>query len=143
MLGIIFSVIAGIAMTIQGVFNTNVSKKIGLWETNLIVQGSAFVFTIIAFMFLKNGDFAKIKSVNKIYLIGGLIGVAITYAVMKGIGDLGPTYAILIILFSQLISAAIVEFFGIFEATKLHFAWNNYVGVILMLIGIVLFKLKL
>lgn len=142
MLGIIFSIIAGLAMTIQGVFNTNVSKKIGLWETNLIVQGSAFVFTILAFFFLKNGDFAKIKSVNKLYLIGGLIGVVITYTVMKSIGDLGPTFAILIILFSQLISAAVVEFFGLFESTKLTFAWNNYLGVILMLVGIILFKLK-
>lgn len=143
MLGIIFSIIAGLAMTIQGVFNTNVSKKIGLWETNLIVQGTAFLFTIIAYFLLKQGDFAKIKSVNKFYLLGGLIGVIITFTVMKGIGDLGPTFAILIILFSQLISAALIEVFGVFDATKFTFHWNNYLGVVLMLVAILLFKLKL
>lgn len=142
MFGIIFSIVAGLAMSIQGVFNTRVSDKIGLWETNLIVQGTAFVFTLIAYFFLKDGDFGRIKTVNKLYLLGGLIGVIITFTVMKGIGTLGPTYSILIILFSQLIFAALIECFGLFDTPKLCFDWRNYVGIILMLAGILLFKFK-
>lgn len=129
-------------MTLQGVFNTRASQKIGLWETNLIVQGTAFLFTSIAFFFLRKGDFSKIGSVNKLYLFGGLIGVIITYSVMKGMGDLGPTMAILLILISQLLSAAIVDGFGLFHSTNMDFHWNNYLGIALMIIGIILFKFK-
>ncbi len=45
MLGIILAIISGAAMSIQGVFNTRVSEKIGVWETNTIVQGFCFCFS--------------------------------------------------------------------------------------------------
>ena len=129
-------------MSLQGVFNTRLSEKIGLWETNLIVQGTAFLFTFIAYLFLKNQHISNLKSVNKLYLLGGFIGVIITYAVMKGIGELGPTYSIGIILISQLVSAAIIDAFSLFDSIKVNFHWNNYLGILLMIIGIILFKFK-
>lgn len=129
-------------MSLQGVFNTRVSQKIGLWETNLIVQGTALIFTFIAYLFLKDGQMSNLKSVNKLYLLGGFIGVIITYSVMKGIGDLGPTFSIIIILISQLLSAAIIDAFSLFDSAKVTFHWNNYLGIALMIIGIILFKIK-
>ena len=142
MFGIIFSIIAGVTMSLQGVFNTRLSEKIGLWETNLIVQGTAFLFTFIAYLFLRNQQISNLKSVNKLYLLGGFIGVIITYTVMKGIGELGPTFSIGIILISQLISAAIIDAFSLFDSAKVNFHWNNYLGIALMIIGIILFKFK-
>ena len=38
MLGVIFAIIAGTAMSLQGVFNTRLSEKIGLFESNVFVQ---------------------------------------------------------------------------------------------------------
>jgi len=35
MVGVIFSILAGMAMSVQGVFNTRLSEKIGLFESNL------------------------------------------------------------------------------------------------------------
>ena len=142
MFGIIFSIIAGVTMSLQGVFNTRLSEKIGLWETNLIVQGTAFLFTFIAYLFLRNQQINNLKSVNKLYLLGGFIGVIITYTVMKGIGELGPTLSIGIILISQLISAAIIDAFSLFDSVKVNFHWNNYLGIALMIVGIILFKFK-
>ncbi|MGL5633865.1 MAG: DMT family transporter [Sarcina sp.] len=142
MFGIIFSIIAGLTMTLQGIFNTRLSSKIGLWETTLIVQGLAFVCTLIVFFFVRDGNFAELRSVKKLYLLGGILGVIITYTVMKGIGDLGPTYSIIVILISQLISAALIDAFALFDSTKVTFAWNNYLGIVLMLAGIIVFKFK-
>ena len=140
--GIIFSILAGLTMSLQGVFNTRVSEKIGLWETNLIVQGIAFIISLIIFFFFKDGNLSNIKSVNKLYLLGGVLGVFITYSVMKGIGDLGPTYSIILILITQLLSAALIEVLGLFSSTKVQLTFNNYLGILLMLIGIFLFKFK-
>ena len=47
MFGIISAIISGISMTLQGVFNTRLEEKVGTWETNAFVQGSAFIITII------------------------------------------------------------------------------------------------
>ena len=61
---------------------------------------------------------------------------------MKGIGDLGPTYSIILILITQLLSAALIEVLGLFSSTKVQLTFNNYLGILLMLIGIFLFKFK-
>lgn len=142
MLGVIFSIIAGIAMSLQGVFNTRLGDKIGTWETNAFVQGSGFILTLIIMIFFGNGNFKDIKSVNKLYLLGGLLGVVIIFTVMYGIGSLGATYSIAVILVAQLISAAIIDGFGLFDSKKISFGFNEFLGVAIMIIGIIVFKWK-
>lgn len=142
MMGIIFSIIAGIAMSIQGVFNTRASEKMGLWETNAFVQGTAFVITIIIALIWGKGNFHSITEVNKLYLTGGILGTIITFTVMMGIGNLSPTYAIGIILIAQLLSAALIDAFGLFGSERIGFGLTKFIGVALMIIGIIVFKWK-
>ncbi|WP_426351035.1 DMT family transporter [Alloiococcus sp. CFN-8] len=140
MMGIIFSIIAGALMSFQGIFNTKLSDKIGLWETNTIVQGSAFILTLIAVFFFGKGSFKEVRDVNKIYLLGGVLGVLIILTVMIGMRNLGPTYAVAIILVAQLLTAAILEAFGLFGVAKTRFSFNEVLGVLVMIAGIVIFK---
>ncbi|GKX68475.1 DMT family transporter [Inconstantimicrobium mannanitabidum] len=142
MLGIIYSIVAGIAMSIQGVFNSRVSEKIGLWETNAFVQGSAFILSLIISLIWGRGNFKKILEVNKLYLLGGLFGIIITYTVMKSMLDLGPTYAVAIILVAQLLAAGIIDWFGFFDTKKIVFSINKIIGLIIMIVGIIIFKWK-
>ncbi|MDZ5254829.1 DMT family transporter [Clostridium sp. LIBA-8841] len=142
MLGIILAIISGAAMSIQGVFNTRVSEKIGVWETNTIVQGSAFVLALLIMLMLRSGNFSELRAVNKVYLLGGAIGVVITYTVMAAVGSLGPTFGISIILISQLLTAGIIDAFALFDTEKIKFAAHNYLGIIIMIIGIIIFKWK-
>lgn len=142
MLGIIYSIVAGIAMSIQGVFNSRVSEKIGLWETNAFVQGSAFILSLIISLIWGRGNFKKIFEVNKLYLLGGLFGIIITYTVMKSMLDLGPTYAVAIILVAQLLAAGIIDWFGFFDTKKIVFSINKIIGLIIMIVGIIIFKWK-
>jgi bacterial/archaeal transporter family-2 protein len=142
MLGILFSIIAGVAMSVQGVFNTRLGDKIGIWETNVIVQGSAFLITLIIVFFAGNGNFKNIKDVNKLFLLGGVLGVIITFTVMKGIKDLGPTCSIATILVAQLAAAALIDAVGLFETDIVKFGFTKTLGVAIMIVGIVIFKWK-
>lgn len=72
MLAIIFAIISGISMTFQGVFNTNLEKKIGTWETALLSQGIAFIITLIVVFIWGKGDIKAIKTANKLYLLSGV-----------------------------------------------------------------------
>ena len=139
-MGYVFAIVAGAAMSIQGVMNTRLSDKIGLYESNVFVQGTAFLFSLIAVWFLGKGNFKEIGQVNRFYLLGGLIGLVITITVMLGVGKLGPTIAISTILISQLLVAAIIDAFGIMGSEKVAFTWTKYVGLALMLGGVLLFK---
>jgi len=139
-MGIIFSIIAGAVMSLQGVFNTRLSEKIGLYESNLFVQGTAFLFSLIALFFLGKGNFGALMDTSKIYWLGGILGLIITITVMLSIKGLGPAAAILIILLSQLLVASIIEYFGLFGTDKIPFGWPKFLGLILMICGILLFK---
>lgn len=140
--GIICSIIAGLLMSLQGVFNTRVSDKIGPWETNVVVQSSGLLLTLLILIFSHSGNFKKIHEVSKIYLLGGFIGVFIIFTVIQGIKNLGPTCSIAIILVAQLLSAASIDAFGLFDSKPLCFHYTKIIGTAVMILGIIIFKLK-
>ncbi len=140
MIGVIMSIIAGAAMSFQGVINTRLSDKIGLYESNAYVQGTAFLLGLLTCWILGKGNFSAIKDVHWIYWIGGVLGLIITLTVMLGIGKLSPTYAISIILISQLLVAAAIDAFGLLGSEKVPFDWRKWLGLALMIAGVIVFK---
>jgi len=142
MLGVLFAVLAGAAMSVQGVMNTRLSDKIGLMESNAFVQGTAFTLSLLAVWWFGKGSFRAIGEVNKAYLLGGALGLLITLTVMLAIRDLSPTVAVSIILIAQLLVAALIDAFGWMGADKIGFHFTKYIGLALMIAGVVLFKLK-
>ncbi len=140
-MGVIFSIIAGAAMSIQGVLNTGLSEKAGLLESNVFVQGTAFIFSLAAMLLFGKGSFPEVFGANWIYLTGGVFGIVITVTVMLAIGTLSPTVAVSIILISQLAVAAVIDAFGLFGAEKVTFGWTKITGLFLMTGGVILFKL--
>lgn len=142
MFGIIFAIVSGISMSLQGVFNTKLSEKIGLWETTVLIQGIALICSIIISLFLRDGNYTNLKNTNKYYLIGGILGVVITYTVVKSVSLMGATLGIGIILVAQLLAAAIIDAFGLFGTDKIKFTLNNFIGIAIMIVGIIIFKWK-
>ncbi len=140
MSGVIFSIVAGAAMSAQGVMNTRLGDKVGLYEANAIVQGTAFLLSVIAVWLMGKGSFRGVWDVNKFYLLGGVLGLVITVTVMLGIGKLSPTVAISVILISQLAVAALIDAFGLMGSEKVAFGWNKFLGMALMIGGVLVFK---
>ncbi|MEL5864862.1 DMT family transporter [Clostridium cochlearium] len=138
----IFSFLAGIFITLQSVFNTRVSDKIGLVETTVIVHAIGFIVAAIAMIILGNGNFKRLQEVNKLYLLGGAFGVIIVYSVMKGISLLGATFSVAILLITQLIFATIIDTFGLFGSSQIKFDFTKLLGILIMIVGIIIFKLK-
>ena len=142
MLGVLWSVLAGAAMSLQGVWNTRLSSRVGLYESNLIVRGIAFALSVLAVLFLGKGNFSALADVNKLYLFGGVLGIVITITVMLAIKGMGPTVAISVILIAQLLVAALIDAFGWFGSEKIPFGWQKYLGLGLMIAGVLCFKWK-
>lgn len=140
MMGFVFAVISGAAMSIQGVMNTRLGEKIGMYEANMYVQGTAFILSLIVMFLFGNGSIRGIADVNKLYLLGGVLGLIITITVMRSVSSLNPTLAISVILISQLITAALIDAFGLMESERMAFDWTKYLGIALMICGVMLFK---
>lgn len=142
MTGVIFSVIAGMAMSIQGVMNTRLGEHIGTMEANALVQCSAAVLSLAALAVSHGGSFAALGETPRLYWFGGVLGLVITVTVMLGIRDLSPTVSISVILISQLLVAALIDAFGWMGSERVAFVWSKYAGLALMAGGVLLFKLK-
>ena len=142
MKGIMFSIAAGLFISLQGVFNARVGEKIGFWETNTFVHATGLAFTLIILLTAGSGGFSKLGEVNKLYMLGGALGVLIIFSVMKAITALGSTYTIAILLVTQLISATIIDSFGLFGSQVIKFDITKFLGIAVMIAGIIIFKIK-
>lgn len=142
MIGFLFAVIAGAAMSVQGVMNTRLQEHVGLWEANAYTQGTALLLSLIVLWIFGNGDLMKLTSVPKGYLLSGALGLVITVTVMLSIKGLSPTVAISTILIAQLLVAAMIDGFGWMGQDKVSMNAKQFIGLALMLGGVVLFKWK-
>ena len=141
MVGILFALLAGLLMSVQGVFNTRVMDASSMWVTNSWVQLTAFAVSVCVWFFAGRENLVSVFNVdNKIYLLGGVIGAFITFTVIKSISGLGPAYATMLILLAQLVVSCLIEVFGFFGTEKISFEWSKLIGVALMIAGIIIFK---
>lgn len=130
-------------MSVQGVFNTGVTKESGTWITNCFVQLTGFIVCVLLYIFLEMGKVpvgALFKVDRKYMLLGGVIGAFITYTVIKSMASLGPAMAVLAIVVTQVFVAYLIELFGMFGVDKVPFSWTKLIGIVVSVIGIFLFK---
>jgi len=142
MWGWIIAIISGALMSIQGVFNTGITKQTSIWVSSSFVQFSAFIVCMVAwFVTGRESSFgALLKVDNKYMLLGGAMGAFITYTVIKSVESLGPARAIMLIVTAQLIVAYGIELLGLFGTEKVDFEWRKLIGLALIIGGIITFK---
>lgn len=143
MAGFFIAILSGALMSIQGVFNTQVTKASGIWSASAFVQLTAFVVCLGAWFGMERKSFLRVFSVEPKYmLLGGVIGALITYTVIKSMDSLGPAKAVLLIVISQLTVAYGMELFGIFGVERQPFEWRKALGMGIAILGIITFHWK-
>ncbi len=143
MIGFFIALLSGALMSIQGVFNTQVTKTAGIWVANAFVQFTALLVCLIAWFVTDRSSFGAIVRVEPKYmLLGGTIGAFITYTVIKGMEMLGPAKAVMVIVISQLIVAYLIEVLGWFGVEKQPLEIRKIIGMLVAIAGIVVFKWK-
>ena len=141
MIGFLIAVIAGLLMSMQGVFNTQVTKTTGMWVANAFVQFTAFLVCIAIWAISDRTSFGTLLKVEPRYmLIGGILGAGITYTVIKAMDMMGPAKAVMMIVTAQILVAYLIELFGLFGVEKQPFSWRKVIGILLAAGGIILFK---
>ncbi len=142
MKGIFFSIAAGLCISLQSVFNARMGEKIGFWEANTFVHGTGLVFTLIMLLAAGGKGFSKLGEVNRLYLLGGVLGVLIIFSVMEAITALGSAYAVTILLITQLIVATAIDTLGLFGSPAIRLDMTRILGIAVMIAGIIIFKIK-
>ena len=141
MMGVIIALISGALMSVQGVFNTEVTKQTSIWVSNSWVQFTALLVCLGAWLFKGRESFGKLMQVSPKYLLlGGVLGAFITLTVIMSMDQLGPAKAALLIVVAQLVVAYVIELFGLFGMEKADFQWSKLIGLAVAIGGIIIFK---
>ncbi|MBS6397209.1 MAG: DMT family transporter [Clostridiales bacterium] len=141
MIGIFIALISGALMSLQGVFNTEVTKQSSVWVSASWVQFSALLTCLAVWAVFDRTGLLTIGKVNPRYmLLGGVFGAFITYTVIQSMSSLGPAKATMLIVIAQLTISWGVELFGMFGVDKGAFSWRKLIGLLVAVAGVVLFE---
>ncbi len=143
MIGFFIALISGALMSVQGVFNTQVTKASSIWAASAFVQFLALLVCLGAWLVTDRSSLLQVFQVQPKYmLLGGAIGAFITYTVIKSMELLSPAKAVMLIVVAQLIIAYVIELFGWFGVEKQPWEWRKVIGMVIAIAGIIIFKWK-
>lgn len=143
MIGIFIALLSGALMSVQGVFNTEVTKGSSIWVANAFVQATALLVCLVAWLIADRSSFSALLKIEPKYmLLGGAIGAIITFTVIKSMAMLGPAKAVMLIVIAQLIIAYLIELFGLFGTDKQPLEIRKIIGMVIAVVGVVIFKWK-
>lgn len=143
MIGFLIAIISGILMSLQGVFNTAVTKNSTIWSSSAFVHFTALLVCLAAWVLTERTGFSGVLSTRPRYLLtGGAIGAFITYTVIMSMDKMGPAKAVMFIVVAQVLSAYLIEVFGLFGVEKQPFSVQKVIGMIIAIAGIIVFKWK-
>lgn len=143
MWGFLIAMLSGVLMSVQGVFNTQVTKQTSLWVSSAFVQFTALMVCLAAWWLTDKSDFRTLSQVRPWYLLlGGVIGAFITITVVKATGNLGPAKAAMTIVISQLLGSYLIELAGLFGVDKQPLEWRRIFGMGISIAGVVLFSYR-
>ena len=140
MAGFIIAIVSGALMSIQGIFNTNVTKSSSIWVAAGFVQLTALATCLIMWFFNGRPEVSGVLRVdNKVSLLGGVIGAFITFTVVKSVSELGIAKAEITIVVAQVMVAYLIELFGLFGSKKAEFSWLKLLALIIAAGGVFMF----
>lgn len=126
MAGFLIALLSGALMSVQGVFNTQVTKSTGIWVSNGWVQLSAFALCVVVWLATGRESVSTLWEVRPHYmLLGGVIGAGITWTVIQSVSALGPARSALLIVIAQLAVSYLIQLFGLFGMDQEPFSWRR------------------
>ena len=143
MAGFLIALLSGAVMSVQGIFNTQVTKSTGIWVSNGWVQLSAFALCVVVWLATGRESVSTLWEVRPHYmLLGGVIGAGITWTVIQSVSALGPARSALLIVIVQLAVSYLIQLFGLFGMDQEPFSWKKAGGLLLAVAGIMIFQLS-
>lgn len=139
--GLVLALIAGSLVSLQNIFNNRVNEKTGSWSTTTLVLGMGFVASFGMSLVVEGKATFSLHNMEPWYWISGLIGVGVVICLVQATRLLGATFAISIVMTSQLGFALLWDSLGWLGLEKVPFTMNQLIGVLVIVGGILVFKL--
>jgi len=135
-MGLLFAVLSGTFIALQGIFNAKLGYAVGAWVSVTVVHLVGLVLALLIYAFKRDADMTAFRRVPWYYSLGGLFGVFVVFGELTAIQQLGVTWAICVLLVAQLIGAFLIDVNGWFGVKRKPLNQGQLLGLALMIIGI-------
>lgn len=132
----VVAAISGVAMAVQGTLNSSLSQKTSLLSATFIVHIIGTLVALGAVLAWRVPILSHNWSSVPWYLyLGGVLSVVIVGLVAVSIPKVGVCNATTAIIIGQVSMAVLIDHFGLFGVSRLH--WNSWqlLGIIFFAVG--------
>lgn len=135
---IFLALIAGAAVTFQGPINGALGKVIKpeyatLWS---FISGTIIISLIIVLKKMNFPNIEMLKGLPWWMFIGGIIGIFYVFLIILIIPKLGSATTIFLVIVSQILTAILIDNFGLVGLPVKLVTINRFIGLVFMLIGV-------
>ncbi|EOS57354.1 DMT family transporter [Paenibacillus barengoltzii] len=140
MRGLLFAFLAGAFITLQGVANTRISGEIGTWPAAALTQFTGFVAALLIWLMVRDGGLNDLRKVKPLYISGGAWAAIIIFSNVTAIQQVGVTLTISAVLIAQLCITFLIDSLGWFGVPKQKMRLPQFIGIGLMIAGVIILK---
>ncbi|MCR2805855.1 DMT family transporter [Paenibacillus soyae] len=139
--GLLLAAFGGALVGLQNIFNKRVHEKASPWTTTTLVLGMGFAASLLMGLLMEGEQLFNLGNMKLWFWFSGVIGVGVVVCITQATKLLGPTYATSIALISQIGFALWWDTQGWMGLEKVPFTFNQAAGVLIIVGGILVFKL--
>lgn len=136
MKGVIYACFGGAFLTLQGAANAAIGESIGTWQAAALTQGTGFVAALLFVWMVGDQSWRNLKKVKPAYLLGGTFAAFILFSNITAFHRNGAALTVSAVLIAQIIVTLILEKIGLYGSVSLRLRSPQWVGLGLMVIGI-------
>ncbi|HZG88542.1 DMT family transporter [Paenibacillus sp.] len=141
MQGLLWAALAGALVGVQNIFNKKVNERASTWSTTTLVLGLGFAASFALGLLLEGPRLFDLQNMKLWYGFSGLLGVGVVVCVVQATRRIDPTFAVSLMMISQLICAMWWDAAGWMGLTRIPLTPRQLAGVALIAAGVVVFKL--
>nr|WP_240545882.1 DMT family transporter [Paenibacillus artemisiicola] len=140
--GIVFAVLGGFFIMLQGVANARISAGIGTWQAAALTQLTGFVAALAMLLASRDAGWRELRRVKPLYLIGGAFGAVVIFSGVQAIRHNGATMTTSVLLIAQLGLTFVIDGRGWFGVPKRRMKPPQLIGIGIMIAGVAILGLQ-
>ena len=133
---ILFGLLGGIAVGLQGPLASLMSQKIGTLESVFYIHLGGTLAALIPLLFYGGRNLSRWREVPWYALGAGVLGLAVIAAMSFMVPRVGVAPAVVLIVAGQLVVSVILDHYGLFGAHTRSFDITRALGLLLVFVGV-------
>lgn len=134
---VLFGLLGGISVGLQGPLSSLMSERLGLMESIFIVHlGGLLVIAIPLLLLRGGGNLGQWRSVPWYALPAGVFGLVILAAISYTIPRIGVAATVTLVVAGQLVVSTVLDHFGLFGAQERQIDLSRLIGMGVLFLGV-------